>query len=246
MKFNNSLTFENYLKECQELGFGAQGTVYLDKKQNLAIKVYHQYFDSYEDDYIWKKEDILKFNGYQNNTYIFPLDILSVNNCIIGEVSKYVKGKNLDKINPLTINIDEFIKAITKSLNDVKEISNQHIISYDTAYNTMYNGNSIHIIDTTEYTISNLSEEQIKEINQDNFNFTIMTFLVDSYFDEFIENNNILKEMYMLKNINILEFLRLYKLKLSEHTGSEIKELKEASKCLNKKRRVPKYIRSLH
>lgn len=246
MKFNNDLIFNNYLKECQELGFGAQGTVYLDKTKNLAIKVYHQYFDRYEDDYIWKKEDILKFNGFQNNTYIFPSDILSVNKEIIGEISRYVKGKNLDKINPLTINIDEFIKAIDKCLNDVKEISKQHIVSYDTAYNTMYNGNSIHIIDTTEYTISNLSEEKIIKINQDNFNMTIMTFLIDSYFEEFIENNKILKEMYLEKNVDILEFLRLYKLKLSEYIGFEIKELKDASKCLNKKPRITKYIRNIY
>lgn len=246
MKFNNSLTFENYLKECQELGFGSQGVVYLDKTSKLAIKVYHQYFDKYEDDYIWKTEDILKFNGYQNNTYIFPLDILSVNNEIIGEVSKYIKGKNLDKINPLSININLFIKAVEKCLKDIFEMSKKHIVSYDTLYNTMYNGKNINIIDTTEYTISNLSEERILEINQNNFNMTIMTFLIDSYFDEFIESNKVLKEMYLTKNIDILEFLNLYKLKLSENIEEELIEIKSASKCLNKKRRMPQYIRNIH
>lgn len=246
MKFNNNLLFDNYLKECKELGFGSQGIVYLDKEKQLAIKVYHQYFDKYEDDYIWKKEDILKFNGFQNNTYIFPIEVLSVNDEIIGEISKYVKGTNLDKINPLTINIDSFINAVNNCLNDIKKISEHQIISYDTAYNTMYNGKGIHIIDTTEYSITDLPPDKILKTNQDNFNITIMNFLIDSYFDEFIESNKLLKEMYMSKNINILDFLNIYKTKLSETIGYEIKEMKEATTCLNKKTRKPKYIRTLY
>jgi len=244
MNFNSELELNKYLGKCKEIGFGSQGVVYRDK--NNVLKIFHQYFDKCEDDYVWKKEDILKFNGFQNKTYIFPVDILSVENEIIGEISKYVKGHNLDKINPLTINIDTFIEAVSNCIIDIKKISDKHIVSYDIAYNTLYNGKDIHIIDTTEYTIMNLPKTEIFKMNQNNFNMTIMYFLIDNYFDEFIENNKLLKEMYISKNIDILEFLKLYKLKLSEHTGYEIQQIKEASSCLNKRKRNPKYIRTIY
>lgn len=243
MKFNSELEFKKYIEKCKEIGFGAQGVVYRNK--NIAIKVFHQYFDKYEDDYIWKKEDILKFEGYQNNTYIFPTDVLSIENEIIGEISKYVNGKTLDKINPLTIDINMFINAVSNCLIDINKISEHQIISYDTVYNTMYNGKRIHIIDTTEYNHTDLPINKILQINHNNFNMAIIYFLVDSYFDEFIEANKLLNEMYMSKDIKILDFLKLYKSKLSEAIGYEITSLKEASKYINKRMRKPKYIRNI-
>lgn len=243
MNFNSELALKKYLEKCKEIGFGAQGVVYRDKKQ--TIKVFHQFFDKYEDDYVWKKEDILKFGNFQNETYIFPLDILSIENEIIGEISKYVTGNNLDKINPLSIDIDIFIKAVSNCLIDIRKISEHQIVSYDTVYNTMYNGKKIYIIDTTEYTHVDFPINEILQINQNNFNMAIMYFLIDSYFDEFIENDKLLNEMYMNKDINILEFLKMYKSKLSEAVGYEIIKLQEAKKCTNKRVRKPKYIRSI-
>lgn len=243
MNFNSELEFKRYLAKCKKIDSGAQGIVYRDK--SIAIKVFHQYFDKCEDDYIWKKEDILTFGDFQNGTYIFPLDILSVENEIIGEISKYVSGKDLYKINPLTINIDSFIKAVSNCLIDIKKISEQQIISYDTVYNTLYNGRKIYIIDTDEYTYVDLPTNEILQTNQNNFNMGIMYFLIDSYFDEFIQSNKLLCEMYMCKNIDIIEFLKLYKLKLSEQVGYEITTIKQASSCLNKKVRTPKYIRNI-
>lgn len=109
MIFNSKKELLMYLKYIIELGYGSQGITYHDKKLNKAIKVYHEVFDD-EMSYLTKnKEETLKFNQAVNNTYIFPDDVLMLNDKIVGYTSKFVSGKNLQYINPLTININNLM-----------------------------------------------------------------------------------------------------------------------------------------
>lgn len=156
MIFNSKKELLMYLKYIIELGYGSQGITYHDKKLNKAIKVYHEVFDD-EMSYLTKnKEETLKFNQAVNNTYIFPDDVLMLNDKIVGYTSKFVSGKNLQYINPLTININNLMQSLKQVKEDTKLISENKIKSYDVMYNIMYDYENIAVIDTDEYNYSML------------------------------------------------------------------------------------------
>jgi len=72
-----------------------------------------------------------------------------------------------------------------------------------------------------------------------------MTFLVDNYFDEFVQNNKELLEMYKGKDINLLDFLTLFDKLLSENVDKDIITLNDAKSLVNKKCYEPNFIRSI-
>ena len=120
MIFNSKKELLMYLKYIIELGYGSQGITYHDKKLNKAIKVYHEVFDD-EMSYLTKnKEETLKFNQAVNNTYIFPDDVLMLNDKIVGYTSKFVSGKNLQYINPLSVNINNLMQSLKQVKEDTK------------------------------------------------------------------------------------------------------------------------------
>lgn len=61
-----------------------------------------------------------------------------LNDKIVGYTSKFVSGKNLQYINPLTININNLMQSIKQVKEDTKLISENKIKSYDVMYNIMY------------------------------------------------------------------------------------------------------------
>ena len=67
------------------------------------------------------------------------------------------------------------------------------------------------------------------------FDAEIRYFLVDNYFDEFVNNDILLREMYHdKKNVTSLEFLRMFRNKLSEYIGTDIDKLEKAKKLVMK------------
>ena len=73
-----------------------------------------------------------------------------------------------------------------------------------------------------------------------------MYFLVDCYFNEFIYSYKILSEMYDKPDVDILEFISLFRKYLSEYVGSDVKRLRDAKGCINKNKRIlKKYERNL-
>lgn len=70
----------------------------------------------------------------------------------------------------------------------------------------------------------------------------LMLFLIDDYFDTFVQDDNLLKEMYMEYEVRGVDFLRVFKKKLSEYMNKDITKLNEA-KALVKKNNKPIYIR---
>ena len=245
MIFNSKKELLMYLKYIIELGYGSQGITYHDKKLNKAIKVYHEVFDD-EMSYLTKnKEETLKFNQAVNNTYIFPDDVLMLNDKIVGYTSKFVSGKNLQYINPLSVNINNLMQSIKQVKEDTKLISENKIKSYDVMYNIMYDYENIAVIDTEEYNYSILPVKDLIAKNNYSFNIGIKQFLIDNYFDEFVASNKELNDMYNSDDADILELLRTFRQCISEQTGYEISNLNKASSCLNKTKHEPKFIRTL-
>ena len=208
---------------------GSQGICYLDKKNKIVYKIFHGYFDDEDEGYT--VDDILKFSGIRNNTFIWPSDVVYANGRIIGYTMPYVSSVNLCNTDLLSTNLNLLEKAIDKSYCDIEILTKNNVCLYDVMYNILYSNGKINVIDSMEYNFGNAS---LKE-NMAAFDAEIRYFLVDNYFDEFVNNDILLREMYHdKKNVTSLEFLRMFRNKLSEYIGTDIDKLEKAKKLVMK------------
>lgn len=229
VSFNNKNNFDLYLKRLFFLGMGSQGICYLDKKNKIVYKIFHGYFDDEDEGYT--ADDILKFSGIKNNTFIWPSDVVYANGRIIGYTMPYVSSVNLCDTDLLSTNLNLLEKAIDKSYCDIEILTKNNVCLYDVMYNILYSNGKINVIDSMEYNFGNAS---LKE-NMVAFDAEIRYFLVDNYFDEFVNNDILLREMYHdKKNVTSLEFLRMFRNKLSEYIGTDIDKLEKAKKLVMK------------
>lgn len=229
VSFNNKNNFDLYLKRLFFLGMGSQGICYLDKKNKIVYKIFHGYFDDEDEGYT--ADDILKFSGIRNNTFIWPSDVVYANGRIIGYTMPYVSSVNLCNTDLLSTNLNLLEKAIDKSYCDIEILTKNNVCLYDVMYNILYSNGKINVIDSIEYNFGNAS---LKE-NMAAFDAEIRYFLVDNYFDEFVNNDILLREMYHdKKNVTSLEFLRMFRNKLSEYIGTDIDKLEKAKKLVMK------------
>ena len=237
-----------YLNKLTYIGFGSQAVVYLDKKSGNIFKVFHLFFEEPVDEYFYEitSTELLRFSHIKNNTFIWPNSVIMVENKIVGYIRKYVNNKPLCEINPLNISLDRFSNFITDIQNDIEIISESGIKTYDMMYNVLYGNNGFKVIDHEEYVFSDKPVEELIRVNNDSLNYEIMYFLVDCYFNEFVNDYKLLKDMYNKPGIDILEIIKLFRNYLSEYVGNDIKRLRDAKVCINKnKNRVRKYERNL-
>lgn len=238
MKITNKDRFLHYLSSLKFLGVGSQGACYYDSKTNQVLKVFHMFFDDDYDDVI--SEDLTQFSNITNSTFIWPIETIEYNNLVIGYTMKFVKSKSLYEINPLYVNLNSFAKAISKSYKDIALLTNNDIKIYDIMYNILYSRGKINVIDTMEYSKRNVT---LKE-NSEGFNLELKYFLVDNLFNNFVNSNSFLRDLYDSKDANALELLDELKRKLSEYIGFEITMLNEV-RMLTSKIDRPKYIREI-
>ena len=143
----------------------------------------------------------------------------------------YVSSVNLCNTDLLSTNLNLLEKAIDKSYCDIEILTKNNVCLYDVMYNILYSNGKINVIDSMEYNFGNAS---LKE-NMAAFDAEIRYFLVDNYFDEFVNNDILLREMYHdKKNVTSLEFLRMFRNKLSEYIGTDIDKLEKAKKLVMK------------
>ena len=110
-------------------------------------------------------------------------------------------------------------------------------------YNILYK-NKFNIIDTDEYTYKDIDPNILFEMNKQRFDYAIYNFLVDGYFNYFINSYPKLKNMYKDKNIDVVIFIEILRKYLSEYIGDEVNKLSDARECLNKRNLlVNNYIR---
>lgn len=232
MFFDSKEKLMDFLKyNLTFIGSGSQGECYLNVKNNTVYKIFLSYI---EDSICYnKKEDILKFSNINNKTFLFANDVVMVNDDVVGYISKYVNATNLYKINPLNVNLNNFEKLVSSSLNDVDNISEKSIRLYDIPYNILL-GRKLYVTDFDEFNYVDIDTQKLKKFNYHAFNIELFWFLVDGYFDELVNDNNELKEMYKNKE-NIILFLKMYRKVLSEYVGFDIDKLNKCKKYLNKR-----------
>lgn len=243
MKFKSKRDLLLKTLVLKEIGEGSQGICYLDRSNKLVYKIYHEFFDGYAIDY--NHTNIEQFCNIDNNTYIFPKDVIEVDNKVVGYIEPYVNSKDLSSINPLMINLDKLIKNIDNVRSDIETISEYGIQTYDVTYNVLYK-NKFNIIDSDEYVIKDIDPSILIERNNNNFDYAIYLFLVNNYFDEFVNSYKVLKEMYQDKICDVTIFIEVLKKYLSEYIGDEVNKLNDAKECMNKVKTLdPFYIRDM-
>lgn len=108
MGFKNKEDLLLKIKYLKEIGRGAQGICCLDKNNNLVYKIFYQFLDNYKvKNYSYS--ETMQFSNIKNNTYIFPNDVIYVNDVIVGYIEPYVNSKDLTKIDPLKVSLDKLL-----------------------------------------------------------------------------------------------------------------------------------------
>ena len=184
------------------------------------------YYD--EEEAMYTENDIFKFSNVKNNTFIWPNDVIKVDNSIVGYTMPYKRSKSLYQVNPLLVNLDSLDKAFVNIEEDIKKLTDNGIRIYDLRYNTLYNNGKIYVIDTLDYSYRNVTYNE----NREAFDLELMLFLVDTYFDDFVNNDKLLKEMYMGFEVRGVDFLRVFRNKLSTYMGKDIKKLQSAKSLI--------------
>lgn len=244
MVVNDKKEFLIYLKSLKFLGLGSEGITYYDQRKKIVLKIYHDCFlEEFKIYNYLARKKLIKVDNINNKTYIFPQEEIMYDDYVIGYITTYQQGKTIDEINPLRVNLEDFINAALKVDDDIKTLSENGILTSDVLYNTMYGRKKISIIDPTEYCFSKDSYEQLLDMNRKNFNTGVMLFLVDSYFNEFVTDNKGLNELFNDKKQNIKYFLTSFKKYLSEYIGSDITKLQEAKKAMNKEKHKVLFVR---
>ena len=247
MNFKTMEMFLQWIKQYEKyrLDCGIQGKCY--KIGNKVFKIFTQFFDEEDDEMIiYSRDDILQFSSIGNGTYIFPSDTIVVGDIVVGYITDYVDATSLYKMSPLNISLDVFEKKLEKAMTDIRVISDCGVRSFDVTYNILYGACGFKVVDTMEYSRTNINNIELYKINRDNFINEIRLFLIDGYFDEFIERDDYLYSICYGLDGNFIQFLKEFRMKLSEYEGSQILNLGCAKKSLNNsKKRSSKYIREI-
>ena len=245
MNFSSTRSLHRWIREHSQnfLDSGSQGQCYL--VDGKVYKFFWKFIDrGFKDDAEFSRDEILRFSTIENNTYIWPEDVITVGDTVVGYISEYVDSKSLFKINPFKTNLDIFAENIGKSMSDIKIISNSGVLTFDVSYNTMYGDNGFKVIDTMEYASSNLDSSELYRKNLRMFLYEVRMFLIDGCFDKFVEDN---KYLYSLcyDDVSFLMFIREFKRMLSEREGYEISTLGDAKNSINFTK-VRRYVRELY
>ena len=247
MIFKSMKELKEWLDLCDSayLSEGGQGRCY--KIGNKVYKIFLQYIEDDDEEITpYFKEDILRFSDVKNDTYIFPNDVIMVGNTVVGYITGYVDALSLYKIDPLRVSLDFFENSLDSSIRDIRIISNNGILTYDVMYNILYGKDGFRIIDTLEYSKTDIDPNKLFLDNYGRFCYGIKLFLIYGYFDKIVKNYKNISDMYNDDSVSITLFLREFRKILSELEGREIKKLSEAKKSIIvRERKNHKYIREL-
>lgn len=135
---------DNLLKNCVSLGAGSQGEVFLDNNTKQVYKVFHSYF--FNEESCFNEYDIMKFSHIVNDTFIFPLDVIIVNNSVVGYTLPLIKGKDLTKVDLFMVSLSNLYNLVSDVYKDIKLLTENNVILYDVPYNIMYENNKLSIM----------------------------------------------------------------------------------------------------
>lgn len=223
-----------------KLSGGSQGQCY--KYNGIIYKIFHYFIDEYnefdDDNLSYTSEELLRFSYIVNTTYVWPEDVIMVQDLVVGYFYKFALGRPLYEVDPLNVGLDKFGDRLSRVFGDVRILSDNGVMTYDVTYNILYGVSGFKVIDTLGYVYSELDSVELYRINVYKFNKGVKEFLMGDYFGKFITDNKKLKEMYYDRETNLCEFLKEFRRELSMNEGHEISKLGEATKCIGRVRKL--------
>jgi hypothetical protein len=188
------------IKLSNKLSSGAEGSIYLDKSNNLALKVFDKRKPN--DMLLNKLEKMLSINLFNDFT-AWPIALLkSKNDEVIGYASTYFDGLNLDilmkqdyiKTNFKTISeiVNFSIKLLFNLVKSLKTLHQHNVLLSDVnAKNIMFDGNAnIFLVDCLSFQIENYPSQiatkvyeppELNNLNKYRRQFYLKSFGNESY-----------------------------------------------------------------
>ena len=100
-------------------------------------------------------------------------------------------------------------------------------------YNILYK-NKFNVIDTDDYVIKDVDPSTLIDMNNQMFDYAIYDFLIDNFFNDFVDSYTLLKNMYKDRTGDVTIFIKYLRKFLSEYVGYEINKLGDAKECVDK------------
>lgn len=248
MKFENKFELEEYLRDKEKIGNGAEGVCY--KIGDDVFKIYNYFFDKDINrlkhfDYKEFSSYYLQFKDVRVDNFNFIKDVISLNDkYVVGSICKYVSGDSLQTDTLCTVPIDKIIDCISNLLPSIWNLSRNYNISVGDIFvnNIIYDGRNFNFIDTASYfysidepyyTYKNNVIEIIREImfnitNSYNNNGLIYDFFVKNCFEyNYYFDNELLS--------NPIKLLKKLKSSLEEYCDREIVCFRDSEDILIKK-----------
>lgn len=240
MEFRNREELNNFLNTLKYVGEGIQGQSLLDKKTNQVYKIFSE--EELEGaDYGYTYNDIMGLSHIKNDTFIWPSDVIMIEDLVAGYTHSYFEGKNFCDFNdPFGVNLDNLSYAVARANEDIKLLSRRKVEINDLLYNLMFDGKRIKVIDTFEFRKGDITYlENVEDLNNE-----IKMFLVDGYFENIVLDNKRLYKTYYDNSISALTFFKLFRKYLEKIKNQEIKYLSDARDLANTDFGERRYIRN--
>lgn len=224
MEFSSREILRKFLLKLKFLSCGSQGSCFVDLDKKYVYKIFNSYLTDDENPY-FSYEDIMKFSNVQNDTFIWPLDVIKVNDMIVGYMLPFKNAKDIFSLNPLSISLNSLKDYAARAYKDIKILSKNNIKIYDLMYNLLLGENGLYAIDTLECSYGRIS---IKD-NQSTLDFALKRFIVDGFFDNVVFEDKTLEDMHFDKYCSFISFADEFSKRLSFKIGKPIGYLSEAS-----------------
>lgn len=240
MEFRNREELNNFLNTLKYVGEGIQGQSLLDKKTNQVYKIFSE--EELEGaDYGYTYNDIMGLSHIKNDTFIWPNDVIMIDDLVVGYTHSYFEGDNFCDFNdPFGVNLDNLSNAVARANKDIKMLSRKKVEINDLLYNLMFDGKRIKVVDTFGFRKGDITYlENVEDLNNE-----IKMFLVDGYFENIILDSKRLKKIYYDNSISALTFLKLFKKYLEKIKNHEIRYLSDARDLANTDFGEGRYIRN--
>lgn len=240
MEFRNREELNNFLNTLKYVGEGIQGQSLLDKKTNQVYKIFSE--EELEGaDYGYTYNDVMGLSHIKNDTFIWPNDVIMIDDLVVGYTHSYFEGDNFCDFNdPFGVNLDNLSNAVARANKDIKMLSRKKVEINDLLYNLMFDGKRIKVVDTFGFRKGDITYlENVEDLNNE-----IKMFLVDGYFENIILDSKRLKKIYYDNSISALTFLKLFKKYLEKIKNHEIRYLSDARDLANTDFGEGRYIRN--
>jgi len=193
--------------------------------------------------YDFHDDSISLLTGIKNDTFVFPLQSLVVNNLVKAYIMRRVHAKNLRCLGS-DLSINDLVSSLDKLSFDTKLISDDNIMIFDlNDSNVLFDGKKISVVDCDFYSVVPNFIDVFKE-NSNMFCNTFHNYVAFSMNDEitynkFISNNNLdefVKYLIYEGDFDCLkEFLVKFKEIVSVYAGRDVDNLRQVNEFIKRK-----------